>query len=168
MKQPLFECTVLMAQSIGSSSHKQELPIHQVHPTIQRTMQGTLCMQCGSKNEWRNLFGRTGVSVQRVLLRCTIVCTRRARETIQVFEPHLNTALPHVQRLLVPRSRQLTAGRVGSLRGSTTNGEHRQKRHLFESCILLLHVVCGLLYVVVVFCCCCMLLLLCFVVCCML
>ena len=59
--------------------------------------------------------GRTEPS-QRLLLRATIVRVNGTRETSQPFEPHLNTALPHVQRSRVPRSRQPKAGRVGSLR----------------------------------------------------
>ena len=57
--------------------------------------------------------GRTEAS-QRLLLRAVRV--NGTSETCHPFEPHLNTALPHVQRSRVPRSRQPTAGRVGSLR----------------------------------------------------
>ena len=74
------------------------------------------------------------------------------RATIQLFEPHLNTALPHAQRERVPLSRHLTAGRVGYLR-------------MYVVCCML-YVVCCMLYVV-----CCMLYVVCcmlYVVCCML
>ena len=70
-------------------------------------------MQSGSKNELRNMRGRTEAS-QRWLLRATVVRATGASETIRPFESHLNTALPHVQRSRVPRSRQLTAKRVGT------------------------------------------------------
>ena len=70
--------------------------------------------QRGSNNELRNMRGRTG-SPQRLLPHVTIVSAKGANETIQLSEPHLNTALPHVQRSRVRRSR-LTAGRVASLR----------------------------------------------------
>ena len=74
-------------------------------------------MQRGSKHEWRNMRGRMGDS-QRLLLRATNVRAERAGKTIQLFKPHLKSALPRVQCPQVPRSRQLTAGRVGSLRAS--------------------------------------------------
>ena len=40
----------------------------------------------------------------------------KASETAQLFERHLSTAVSRVQRSRVPRSRQLTTGRVGLLR----------------------------------------------------
>ena len=53
---------------------------------------------------------------QRLLLRTPDHQRLGAGETIQLFEPHLNTALPHVKRSRVSRSRQVMAKRVGSLR----------------------------------------------------
>ena len=52
-------------------------------------------MQRGSKNELRNMSERTEAS-KRFLLRATIVGAKGASETIQSFEPHLNSALPYV------------------------------------------------------------------------
>ena len=40
----------------------------------------------------------------------------KASETAQLFQRHLSTAVSRVQRSRVPRSRQLTTGRVGLLR----------------------------------------------------
>ena len=42
-------------------------------------------------------------------------CAPGPGKATQRFEPHLNTALPHVHRSRVPRSGQLAAGRVDSL-----------------------------------------------------
>ena len=44
---------------------------------------------------------------------CAIISAETASETIQPFEQHLNTALPHVQRSRAPRSRQ--HGRVSGI-----------------------------------------------------
>ena len=68
-------------------------------------------MQRGSNNELRNMRGRAG-SPQRLLPHATIVSANGASEPIQLSEQQLNTALPHVQRSRVPRSREPTAGCV--------------------------------------------------------
>ena len=126
MKKPLFAHTVPMAQPIGKLRPQRRTansprttidPTHHGGERVARkcTASEAQCMQRGSNNELRNMRGRTGAP-QRLLPHVTIVSAKEASETFQLFEPHLNTALPHVQRSRVPRSRQLTAGRVASLR----------------------------------------------------
>ena len=78
---------------------------------------GTICIQVHSLRI--AIFMQRGSkkdASQRLLVRATIVSAKVTSETMQLFEPHLHTALPLVQRSGVPRSTQLTVGRVGSLR----------------------------------------------------
>ena len=139
MKKPLFAHTVPMAQPIGkfrpqrrtaNSPSTTNDPTHHGGERVARkcTASEAQCMQRGSNNELRNMRGRTGAP-QRLLPNATIVSAKGASETFQLFEPHLNTAWPHVQRSRVPRSRQPTAGKVAS---------HR------------LYLVCRMLFVVVI------------------
>ena len=76
---------------------------------------------------------------QRLLLRTTIISARGTGGTIEPFEPHLNSALPHVQRMRVPRSRKLTAGCVGSLR---MYGVCVKCKMLLLSCVCILCMLC--------------------------
>ena len=127
MKKPLFVHTVPMAQLIGkfrpqgrtaaNSPSTSNDPTHHGGERVacKCTASETQYMQRGSNNDLRNMRGRTG-SPQRLLPHATIVSAKGSSETIQTSEPHLNTALPHVQRSRVPRSREPTAGRVASHR----------------------------------------------------
>ena len=101
----------------------RKLPLRQIPPPTHRTM-GANDLHARVQPQKRNSVlprANFGTCVEELephsdCLRATIVSAKFACETSQLFESHLNTPLPHAQRLCVPRSRQLTDGCVGSLR----------------------------------------------------